>query len=413
MEVCMGRRHFSDRWIRNLKPVPDAGKKITPEPPPGERKRIARPEWTDTEVPGLALRITGRKTFVFIARYPGNKNGNPARRTLGFYDEMSLAEAREEARRWRKLINDGKDPADERRRQIEAEARARDNTVDAVLAQLVADRTDLRTIDDIERNIKKLGWGDRPIGDITWGDIKAVVDATKDRGRKSQARHIFAYCRVLFNYAREQGYITISPCDYKKPSKLIGEHVPRDRTLNDDEVRAIWAAAGQMGAIGAIVRVLLLTGQRRNEVAQMRWSEVDRANHLWVIPAARYKSKVEHSVPLSPEVREILDALPRRGDYVFSDGPISDSTISQGKRLLDKACGVSKWVLHDLRRTCRTNLSRLKVQDSIAELVLGHRQPSLVRTYNRYTFLDERRDALEAWAQRLRGIVSEAPRDVA
>jgi integrase len=230
-----------------------------------------------------------------------------------------LAEAREEARRWRVLIRRGIDPRDDRRQRDLEEAKSRANTVAAVVAELIADLRgrDLRTVDDIERVINRVllpEWGPRPISDITWPEVKAIVDKTKARGKKSQARHIFAYCRLLFNFAREQGYITISPCDHKKPSKFIGPQAPRERTLNNDELRTLYRAAERAAyPWGPLVRMLLLTGQRRSEVSESIWSEFDLAGRLWPIPAKRMKGKAAHTVPLTDEVMAILDTLPRFG----------------------------------------------------------------------------------------------------
>ena len=206
---------------------------------------------------------------------------HPVRRTLGEYDLMSLAEARDEARRWRKLLKQGTDPAVERERQRDAEARRRADTFEAVAEAYFAfiKRQGLRRAHEVERDMRRdfvTRWAKRPITDIDWFDVKAVIDAAIKRGSPWQAHQVFSNAQRIFAWAREQGTygLTTSPCDGRRPSKIIGPKEPRTRVLDDDEVRALWRASGRTGyPFGPLVRMLLLTGQRKSEVAEARWRE--------------------------------------------------------------------------------------------------------------------------------------------
>jgi integrase len=181
----------------------------------------------------------------------------------------------------------------------------------------------------------------------------------------------------------------------------------RIRILTDNELRAVWTAASQPGDLfGAFVRFLLLTAARRDEAARMSRSEIE--DGVWVIPASRYKTGIDVVIPLSAAARDIIDSLPRIGPdkYVFTrDGmrPIGDGSNSKTK--LDKACEAEDWVIHDLRRTARSLMSRAGVSSEVGELCLGHKIPGIRGVYDRHTYLEEKRQAFEALAALIDRIV--------
>ncbi len=159
-------------------------------------------------------------------------------------------------------------------------------------------------------------------------------------------------------------------------------------------------------------RLLLLSGQRRDDVRLMHWDEIDLDNRSWTIPAERYKSRRPHLVPLSAAMVTILDNLPFKGagGYVLSRdrGANPCGNVARPKAALDAAAQVTGWTWHDLRRTCRTGLSRLGIRRDIAEKVIGHSVGGrLGQTYDLYEFVEEKRQALEAWAQHVQGLASE------
>ena len=228
----------------------------------------------------------------------------------------------------------------------------------------------------------------------------------------------------MFNWAINRGVygLDVNPCDRLRPSTLIGEKASRQRVLNDAELLAVLKGIGALGyPYGPLVGLLLLTGQRKAEVAEARWKEFDLDKRLWTIPQERFKSGSEHHVPLSNNAITLLEALPRlnSGDYLFSvtagNSPVNG--FSKAKALLDTAISqhsspVDDWVLHDLRRTVRTQLSALRVAEPVAEMVIGHARKGLARVYDQHKYLDEMREALELWATRLTSIVEPPPKNV-
>jgi integrase len=183
--------------------------------------------------------------------------------------------------------------------------------------------------------------------------------------------------------------------------------------LTDPEWRAVWAATESEGAFNAIVRMLILTGQRREEVAAMTWGELSADLSTWTIPGSRAKNGLTHIVPLSQQAQAILEGRPRPDDnpYAFP-GPARGAFKSFGsaKTALDRACGVEGWVLHDLRRTVATNLQKLAVRLEVTEAVLNHVSGSragIVGIYQRHEWADEKRMALNAWGEHVAAIIGD------
>jgi integrase len=405
-------RILTEPYIRSLKPAPA-----------GKRYAIA-----DALVPGLKVRVTdkGSKSFIVWRRYGGA--ANPAARAIGPVGAMTLAEAREQARRWIDAIKRGDDP-----RRSAAKLKNMSTfgaIIEDYLQRHVAGK---RKAKDVNREIRKEllpRWRNKPLASITRQDVIQLVDEIKDRGAVYQAHNILGHVKTFFNWAIERGIygIEASPCDRMKPSRLIGPKHPRERILSDIEIAAFWKASGKLKyPIGPLFRMLLLTGQRKSEVAEASWREFDLHNQLWVIPSERFKSNATHTVPLSADVLALLETFPRwkSGDFLFSStgGKTPVNGFSNAKLRLDRGMLLSlraeaqkrrvdpqhvvlePFVIHDLRRTVRTRLSSLRVADTVAEMVIGHGRKGIQRTYDRHTYLPEMRDALERWAVLLRSIV--------
>ena len=395
----------------------------------------------DAEVSGLGVKVTetSSRSYVLIKRFPGFKH--PAPRQLGSCAMLSLEEAREKAREWLKLIARGVDPAQHERELQDAAARKRENSFAAVFEDFVKEKlASERQGRDVERDMRKEfvpAWGKRPVADITDEDVLAVIRAVKQRGSPSQARNLLGYARRFFDWAIDQrGYgIKVNPCAGLKPARLVGEKRARERILNDDELFAFWRAIGHMGyPAGPLYKLLILTGLRLNEVADAKWSEFDLRNKLWIIPAARMKGKdgraTDHVVPITGEIAAILESLPRfkSGDFAFSVtfGKTSIWVSDKIKKRLDarmlrtlKAMArrrgddpfritLPPWVNHDLRRTLRTGLSKLRIAFDTREAVLGHARPGVVGTYDRHDYQAEKRDALERWAAYVESLATPA-----
>ena len=409
----MPKRTLNDRVIKSLKAA----------------KLGQRYEVMDALVPGFGIRVTdkGAKTFILIARYPCSEN--PTRRALGEYGELTLEQARVRARDWHTLIGRGIDPREQVERQRLAEQRKRANTFAAVAEDFIEGKLPSeRNGKSVELDIRREfipAWGGRPVTEITPLDVRAVVKRAKDRGAPYQAHALLATARRLFNWAIEQhAYgLETSPCDRLKPKSIIGERKARSRILSPDELRAVWKATETMGyPFGPLLRLLALTGQRKSEVAHARWTEFDLEQKLWAVPAERMKAGAPHVVPLTAQVIEILKTLPRfeRGDHLFSTsfGMTPVNGFSKAKAILDRKLKqiigkpVEPFVIHDIRRTMRTGLSALPIPDLVRELVIAHSKPGLHKVYDQFAYLDEKRQALDLWAGRLRDIITPPPANV-
>lgn len=226
------------------------------------------------------------------------------------------------------------------------------------------------------------------------------------RGSQMAARHAFAAIRKMFNSLVEQGALQASPCLGMKPPAKAGS---RDRVLTAEELKAIWQAADGIGyPFGPIVHILMLTAQRRGEVAAMQWEDLDLDKGVWTIPADKTKNAKPHAVPRGGTARDILIQFPRTGSaYVFpARGKPGQpySGYSKGKRELDAAAKLTHWTLHDLRRTAATGMARLGIAPHVVERVLNHVSGTFAGVagiYNRFRYEDEMREALTVWDHHL------------
>ena len=255
-------------------------------------------------------------------------------------------------------------------------------------------------------------WRDRPITDIGRDDVMMIIKA-KARTAPAHARNLLTMAKSLFQWALDQGTYGLdrSVCADIKPVKIVGDKVARDRSLEDAELTALWAAAEATPyPVGPIYKLLILSGLRLNEVARASWGEFDLAKRTWTIPASRMKGKVHkarpHLVPLIPEMMEIIDGLPRfkAGDFLFSTTfgakpmaigsrvkGIIDASMLEQLRVVAKERGddprkikLKAWVNHDLRRSIRSNMAELKIAEEVSEAVLLIRRPAS-RPFTTYT----------------------------
>ncbi len=416
----MTAKNLTDRTVNALrKQLPKKGRPAYDVLDKGER--------------GFGVRVSpkGALTYFLNARYPGS--ATTARRAIGRHGEMTLADARQTARDWKILIGRGLDPQEEAEHERQRQSVRRADTF-AKLAEdfIAALPAGERKRDEVTRDIRRElipALGAKPITDIRTRDVVAVVLGVVARGAPHQARNVLGYARRVFKWWRVQDpEHRRDPCDAIDATALLGAKTRRKRTLVDDELRAVWRAAGSLDyPYGPLFRLLVLTGARKSEIAEARWSEVDRAQRALVIPPERHKSDEGHVIPLCDDALAIIDALPRfkGGDYLFSTtaGEKPVNGFSKTKERLDRrtlrtwrALGrragsnrrkatVAPWVIHDIRRTVRTRLSALVPQD-IAERIIGHAQSDLVRTYDLWSYVEERREGLRLWQDRLRAILA-------
>ncbi|WP_247455787.1 site-specific integrase [Bradyrhizobium sp. 166] len=375
----------------------------------------------DSIVPGFGVRVTekGAKTFVLRTRYPGEASAG--RREIGRVGEIELADARDKARNWLRLIADGKDPGrveeQQRRSQVTKDA----TTVNAVLDAFEKDHVEgLRSGDQVKAtftNHVRPRIGGRSIYDLKRSDITTMLNEIKAASGPVMADRVLAHVRKAFNWQMVQDDEFKSPI-VRGMAKTKPKERQRKRVLADDEIRDVWAALDQIeqpACYPRYVKSLLLAMTRRNESARMHTGELE--SDLWVIPGSRYKNKQDHVIPITPAIRELIGEKPAgcNGNswFVFSTthGAKAFSGFSKAKKELDsivtkirKAEGrapMKQWQLHDLRRTGRSLMSRAKVDADHAERCMGHVIGGVRETYDRYEYLDEKRKAFEALASML------------
>jgi integrase len=368
----------------------------------------------DGIVPGLNLIVqpSGGKVFRLFTPIHREK----VALTIGDFTLTTLADARAKAKALLAEIAAGGDPRESKRKTIEAAA----ETVSTVAADFIAryamgrNKSWQETERQIARNILP-SWGRRPITSITQRDAVALLDGIVDRGAPIAANRVLAAGRKMFNWARERGLLAASPFDHVKAPTA---EKSRDRTPDDAELALILRAADTLGPVfGAFFKLLAYTGQRRDEVAQMPWSELNADMTLWTLPPARTKNELPHTVPIAPEVQSILAALPRiaGSDYVLTTtGKAPISGYSKAKIALDAAVtklndGVplTPWRIHDLRRSIASDMARMGVQLPVVEKIINHTSGSfggVQGVYQRHEFRAEKRQALEQWARHLRAL---------
>lgn len=403
-------------------------------------------DYFDAGYPGLALRVSygGGKSWTYHFRF----NGKQKRMTLGS-SAMTLAKAREAWREAKALLEGGVDPVAARldaKAEAKARAEAAPEEVDTVrsVGMKFIEKSENRTAEEIGRMFKKHLYpelGDRPIESITRKDILRVLERAEANGLGAGANRILANVRRMFGWAVERGYIDATPVtNVKAPVK----ETSRDRVLSDDEVRAFLLACDKAGdPFGPIFKLLLLTAQRREEVAAAKWAEIDLQEGLWTLPAARVKNAKAHVLPLSYQALALISSLPSRGESEFlfparfarvkDDQPRPVSGFGRSKERLDALmlAGLRKmgqdrgaapddvvlpdWRLHDLRRTASSGMAKLGTPIHVTEKVLNHVSgvvSGVAAVYNRHAYRDEMRTALQAWANSLDALTSEKPSNV-
>jgi integrase len=362
----------------------------------------------DDEQHGLGVRVTsgGGKTYLAQYTFHGQKRRIP----LGSCSSISLAKARDAVRAIMGEVAKGKDPAVERK-QAAREARLRDAREALTLDTLISDWQALhlsskrpRYAAQAIRALRKAfpRFLDLPAASLDRSAVVKALDAAARRGSAMMARQTAAYGKACYGWAVKRGSLTANPFT----NLPVAPPLKRERVLTDDELAAIWRATDGIGPYNAIVRLLILTGQRRAEVAGMTWDEISDDLAVWTIPAFRTKNGITHVVPLPTSARELL-TVPRGGELLFGfRRPFSD--WSKSKASLDAKSGVTNWRLHDLRRTVATGLQRLGVRLEVTEAVLNHisgTRGGLAGLYQRHDWAAEKRAALEAWGKHVMAIV--------
>jgi integrase len=368
-----------------------------------------RREIPDALLPGLYLIVQPSGARSWAVRY---RHGDRTRKhTLGSYPALDLKTARELGAKTLRVAAEGRDPGHDKKQE-------RGTTVEDVVGQFL-DRHcrhnhSPRTRKESERLLRLYllsRWSSRPARSISRAEVRDMLDRLMADGTPVLANRVHSIARKLFGWAVEQDIIPASP--------LAGLKAPaveksRDRVLTDLELRRVWNAAGETPDLiyGAMVRFLILTGQRRGEVAGLEWSELDLGNRLWSIPKERTKNGRAHDVPLSRQAIATLKELPHTNErYVFSvNGKAAINGFGKPKDRLDALCGFTDWTIHDIRRSVASGMARLGIGLPVIEKVLNHTSGSfagIVGVYQRHDFAKEKRDALEAWGDHVAKLVVE------
>ena len=281
-----------------------------------------------------------------------------------------------------------------------------DTSVAAIVA--LYDRTHISTLrkgtqNYVRRELNQAAtvWAGRDIASIKKADVLALTDAAQKRGQHAKNQTVKTL-QAFFKWAEEdRGLIENSPARGVRKVKVEA----RDRVLLDGEIKVLWAAATKAnGSYGALVKLLLLSGCRRNEIARLEWSEIS-ADAIR-LPAERTKSNVAHVVPLTPLMKSIINALPRKGRYVLGKGHRPMSASNWAKAQID--CSLNReWRFHDLRRTFRSGLSRLAVRREIAEACLNHAAPGIIGVYDHHDFEAEKLAAFTKWSDHVTALTND------
>ncbi|WVX49932.1 Prophage integrase IntS [Roseobacter fucihabitans] len=360
---------------------------------------VKRYEVRDAKVNGLHVRVstTGARMFYTMSR----ANGKRRRIKIGSYPVISLADARRRATEIARSIELGEFdvtpgiPEETVPTLGEVipkfiEIHAKPNTKDWKRTQSV-----LRKFD---------GLNDRPLDQIKRQDVTKVLDGIIANGTPTRANRALSAIKKLMNWCAMRGTIETSPVAPLRPPT---REVQRDRVLTDDEIRAIWRHSETEGyPFGPFLKLLKFTGQRRSEVSGMRWSELNLDEGIWELPASRVKNARLHIVPLPPQAVDILRSLHRflNSDFVFTTtGRSSISGFGRLKARIEATLpeNTQDWRFHDFRRTASTGMAKIGVMPHVIDAVTNHKSgvvSGVGATYNRYTYLNEKREALEQWA---------------
>jgi integrase len=386
-------------------------KRVIDELKPMEKDQF----YWDTGITGLAVKVTPKGKKTFLVQYRPGGRGTPTRKMfIGPFGEVTFHKAQTEAKRILGLRAEGRDPAFEKQ---QAKHRAVSNIFSDVAHDfLTKHASQNRTVDETTRIIQRdvlPKWGKRSIHEIGKPDVNDLLDAVVARGSLVMANRLLAVLRKLFNWCVSRGLIIASPCEgIRAPSR----EKPRDRTLTDEELVAIINTAKKMGgAFGSIIQMLILTAQRRNEVSEMSWGELDLDSTQWEIPSSRTKNEKPHTVYLSAQATAVLSEIPNIGAFVFtSNGQTPFSGFSKSKKRLDELSEVTKWRLHDIRRTAVSRMAQLGIAPHVADKILNHQSGTIsgvAAVYQRHEFLEERQKALDAWGNYVQSLVDGANRD--
>jgi integrase len=394
-----------------------------------------RRDYWDSSLKGFVLRVSPDGTKVFSVYY--RIGGKQRRMTLGPYGELSLAAARDRARDALELVRKGIDPAEEQKRQEAAEValRAEGFKFSALAAQYLEEYAKLhkKSWEEDERLLNRLllpEFGARNVKDITRSDVRSFLRGLAAK-TPVQANRALACIRKIFSWGIKEEVIDVESNPASNISAPGGREKPKDRALNDLEIKQAWNEMERdSSATKRALQLILLSGQRPGEVAGMRWSELNLPESIWIIPAERTKNGCANLVPLSAAALRIIERqreaiegqneLRRKKDksavpseYVFpcrrlaNIQPMTVYALDQATQNLFTSLQIASFSPHDLRRTLATRLGASQVPGHVIARILNHKQKDITSAvYNHYQYLTEKREALDLWAAKLARLAS-------
>ena len=389
---------FTDRSISALKP-----------------KAQRYEKWEDGRT-GFGIRVStrGRKSWLYMYRF----GGKARRMTLGTYPEMSVADANFRVAEAKRTLSEGRDPGLEHveARRAERQAETVQDLVEEYLSRYVVHK---RTAREDRRCLEKdvlPFWGKRKAKSITRRDAIMLLDRIVDRGSPIMANRTLAVVRRMFRFALNRDIVDVNPfAGIEKPS----EENKRDRILSDVEIRTLWLGldgARMPAAARLALRLLLTTAQRRSEVVGATWREfdLDSDKPIWTIGGERTKNGKTHTVPLSAQAVALLTEIRKHSgdsEWLFPSPrlqgkPLGRETINHCLADNLETIGLSNLRPHDLRRTGASQMTAMGIQRLVVSKILNHADREITGVYDRHTYDDEKRHALDAWGARLEEIVS-------
>jgi len=410
---------FTDRSIKALK---------------AQEKRYI--EWKDGGE-GLGIRVTpnGRKTFVFMYRF----DGRPRMMSLGIYAEphkgepeesnnnkkgLSLADANEAHAKARKLLEQGVDPGE---KQVEANQESRSALTVKQLADEYIEKwakPRKRSWTEDKRILDKdvlPAWKHRKARDITRRNVITLLDGIVERGSPIAANRTLAVTRKMFNFALSRDIIQATPC---AAITAPAQEKQRDRILSTDEIKTFWQTLNRTGegdaenlqmsdSVRLALKLQLLTAQRKGEVITAKWADIDTEAGWWTIPAMRSKNKLPHRVPLSQQAVAVLEqvkALGKKSDWVFPSPrggkkPITSPAVDHALRNNRDIFGLADFTPHDLRRTAASQMTAMGISRLVVSKILNHVESGITAVYDRHSYDQEKRQALNAWGRKLDSIL--------
>lgn len=374
----------------------------------------------DEDLKGFGFKIqpSGARSYVLQYRMGGRES--PTRRySIGKHGSpWTPSTARAEAERLAILIAQGIDPGEaDKQRRYEAVDLAFGTYADKFVASCRGKGKGWQSL--VERSLKlhlKPSLGMKPVHHITRADVTAALDRIPD-AHMANRRNVFAVARRFFRWAVSRGDIKVSPMEGMEVPPAVKA---RDRWLADDELRRIWfAAPGCHVSFGRIVRLLIVTGQRREEVSSVDWKELDRGELLWTLPAERTKNGEPNCIPLNELAVSVIDDIaggadwPKKGRVFPTSSGAAFTGYAKGKLKIgeliaaDGGGGLDPWRLHDLRRTLATGFQRLGVRFEVTEAVLNHvsgARAGVAGIYQRHDWKPEKVAAMNAWSEHLTAV---------